>query len=134
MFVTSGYVMDSSHSVVCVCARSRRAHHAVGLQTDASYDTLRGDDNTVVVDVRTPGEYACPEKKHMPGAVNMPLGQLETLVKTLDHSKRYVLYCVAGYRSAISTSIFRKAGLDAVDVRGGYVPVIMPWLKAHGHF
>ncbi len=88
----------------------------------------------MIVDVRTPGEFACVEKKHMPGAVNMPLGQLETLVKTADPSKRYVLYCVAGYRSAISVSIFRKAGLDAVDIRGGYVPVIMPWLKANGHF
>ena len=64
----------------------------------------------------------------------MPLAQLESMLPSLDRSKTYVLYCASAFRSGIATSLFRKAGLNAVDFRVGYVPVMLPWLKSHGVF
>ena len=104
----------------------------IHIQTASSYAELTSDPDVVIVDVRTPSEFACAARKHVPGAVNMPVAELTKLLPTADPSKRYVLYCVAGYRSAIATSLFQHAGLNAVDVPGGLVLSILPQLIASG--
>lgn len=38
----------------------------------------------------------------------------------LDKSKKYAVYCLGGFRSAIAVSILRRQGLNAVDIIGGY--------------
>ena len=123
LFVGYHAVLDCAHVPRCLLSSPQKA----GMLKE-----LMDDENTVIVDVRTPGEFACASKQHVPGAVNMPLGFLETTLPDADKKKRYVLYCVGGYRSAISCSMFHKFGLNAVDVRGGFIPVIRPALVAEG--
>lgn len=71
---------------MCACA--------VIVQKPTSFDELKSDADTVIVDVRTPSEFGCAMKQHVPGAVNMPLGSLWETLPTTDKSKKYLLYCV----------------------------------------
>jgi phage shock protein E len=63
------------------------------------FDALRQDKKNVVLDVRTPKEFATG---HIPGAINIDwnAGNFEQKVKALDPSKTYLVHCAAGGRSA----------------------------------
>ncbi len=65
-----------------------------GVQTELSHSSLMSDASTVLVDVRNPSEFACEANRAVPGAVNMPLPQLDQLLLTADKSKNYLLYCI----------------------------------------
>lgn len=69
-----------------------------------------------VVDVREPGEYA---GGHVPGAVNIPLSQLATRLGEVPTDGRLLVVCASGNRSKVGTDVLRRAGRDAVSVRGG---------------
>lgn len=70
--------------------------------------------DTVVVDVRTAGEYA---GGHLDGAVNLDLQSagFAQEVAALDADADYVVYCQSGNRSAQATAVFEDAGLDVAD-------------------
>eukprot|EP00056_Hartaetosiga_gracilis_P011672 m.177649 g.177649 ORF g.177649 m.177649 type:complete len:495 (+) comp13550_c1_seq3:145-1629(+) len=72
------------------------------------------------VDTRTAGEYDCPLRGHVKGALNFPLAQLEESCQAMDKKGKYVVYCLGGFRSAIATSILLKNGFNATDVYNGY--------------
>ncbi|MGR0220681.1 rhodanese-like domain-containing protein [Agromyces sp. ZXT2-6] len=87
---------------------------ALALTGCASAEPIELDSDTVVVDVRTPGEYAAG---HLDGAVNLDLtsGQLAAEVPALDPEDEYVVYCKSGNRSAQATQIMEQAGLEVTD-------------------
>ena len=60
-----------------------------------------GPNGTVIVDVREQHEF---EESHLPGAKHVPRGHLETRIETAapDKSKRVILYCQSGNRSAFA--------------------------------
>lgn len=58
---------------------------------------VAADPGLAVLDVREPHEFAAG---HIPGARNLPLGQLDTWAPTLDATKPYVVVCHSGARSA----------------------------------
>lgn len=58
---------------------------------------VAADPGLAVLDVREPHEFAAG---HIPGARNLPLGQLDTWAPTLDASKPYLVVCHSGARSA----------------------------------
>ena len=71
-----------------------------------------------IVDVRNPGEAAAGM---IPGAVNIPVGQLPDRIGELDPAKPTVVYCAGGYRSSVAASFLRQRGFaDVSDVLGGY--------------
>jgi glyoxylase-like metal-dependent hydrolase (beta-lactamase superfamily II)/rhodanese-related sulfurtransferase len=71
-----------------------------------------------VVDVRNPGEVA---DGMIPGAVNIPVGQLPDRTDQLDPRMPTVVYCAGGYRSSVAASLLRQRGFaDVSDVLGGY--------------
>jgi len=59
------------------------------------------DDAPVIVDVREQHEF---EQSHLPGAVHVPRGHLESRIEGAagDKSRRVVLYCASGNRSALA--------------------------------
>lgn len=72
-----------------------------------------------LIDVRTPGEYA---GGHVPGAVNIPLDQLQGRLSELESKKSETVYliCAVGGRSARATNMLASAGFStAVNVDGG---------------
>lgn len=69
-----------------------------------------------VVDVREPDEYAAG---HVPGAVNIPLGQLIPRIAEIPSAVQVQVICQSGGRSAQGTRAILEAGRDAVNVDGG---------------
>jgi rhodanese-related sulfurtransferase len=75
-------------------------------------------DDLQVVDVRNPGEV---EAGTIPGAINIPVGQLPGRVDELDVTRPTVVYCAGGYRSSVAASLLRQKGfVDVSDLIGGY--------------
>ena len=71
-----------------------------------------------IVDVRNPGEAAAGM---IPGAVNIPVGQLPDRLDELNPAAPTVVYCAGGYRSSVAASVLRRNGFtDVSDILGGY--------------
>ena len=72
----------------------------------------------VVLDVRPPEEYAAG---HLPGAVNIPIKQLENRLAELPKRKEIVAYCRGPYclMSFDAVDKLRKRGLRAGAFRTG---------------
>ena len=71
-----------------------------------------------VVDVREPWEY---ELGHIPGAVNIPLGQLRRRINELHPEEELVVNCAVGLRSYIAVRILMQKGFTKVrNLNGGY--------------
>lgn len=87
---------------------------ALALTGCATAEPIELTSDTVVVDVRTPGEYAAG---HLDGAVNLDLtsGQLAAEIPALDADDEYVVYCKSGNRSAQATQLMEQAGLEVTD-------------------
>lgn len=83
-------------------------------------------DDLVVIDVRTPEEFA---EGHLPDAVNIDLqGSFEDEIATLDPDATYVVYCRSGNRSAVAAATMAEAGFTDVYDLGG----IVDWQAAGG--
>ena len=75
-------------------------------------------DDIQIVDVRNPGEVA---EGVIPGAIEIPVGQLPNRVDELDVTRPTVIYCAGGYRSSVAASVLRQRGFaDVSDILGGY--------------
>lgn len=85
----------------------------------ALVETRKGDKEFVVLDVRTPEEFA---GGHLPGATNVDFqapGYQEKLAG-LDKSKAYLVHCAKGGRSKKAADGMRAAGFGTVyDMLGG---------------
>lgn len=80
-------------------------------------DLLQSDARPVVVDVREPWEY---KQGHVPGAILMPLGQLASLVGTLDTEKPVAVICASGSRSQSAAALLGQKGFKTIyNVVGG---------------
>ena len=70
-----------------------------------------------LVDVREPAEVA---EGTLPGAINIPLGELPSRVAELDPSRRVVVLCRSGGRSTQAAEFLTAAGFaDVVNLSGG---------------
>ncbi len=71
------------------------------------------DGGALLLDVRTPAEYSTG---HLPGALNVPLGDLPRRVEKLAKDKPVVVYCRSGARSASARRFLERAGFTAHDL------------------
>lgn len=77
----------------------------------------------VVLDVRTPGEFA---EGHLPSATNIPVDQIGGRIADIDKlvggdkSKPIVAYCASGSRSASAKRTLEAAGYTNVVNGGGF--------------
>ncbi|MBM7540333.1 rhodanese-like domain-containing protein [Amphibacillus cookii] len=69
-----------------------------------------------VIDVREPFEVA---EGTIPGAINIPLGQLPQQVNTLNKEQHYYVVCRSGARSLNAVAFLNEHGYDATNVEGG---------------
>ena len=74
----------------------------------------------VVVDVREQNEW---DEGHIPGAVHVPRGHLESRIERLtpDPARPVVVYCSVGNRSAFAAKTLAELGYeDVVSLAGGF--------------
>lgn len=80
-------------------------------------EDLAAADPPLIVDVRSPGEYAA---KHIEGSVNVPLNRLQQRIHELPRDRRIMLHCAGGYRSSVAASVLHQYGLTHLtEVAGG---------------
>ncbi|MFN0068203.1 MAG: rhodanese-like domain-containing protein [Limisphaerales bacterium] len=94
----------------------------------AAEKLLKEDKSIVVLDVRTPKEYAAG---HIPGATNLNFNARDFAaeVKQLDPKKTYLVHCAVGGRSTRSLPMLGSAGLtNLIHLDGGY----NAWKEAGG--
>ena len=99
---------------------------------EAAEEIKNGD--VVMVDVREQHEF---EERHIDGAIHVPRGHLESRIEQFvpDRSKRIVLYCASGNRSALAAkTLADELGYeDVASMAGGItlwrdrgLPVVTP--------
>jgi rhodanese-related sulfurtransferase len=66
--------------------------------------------------VREPVELAV---ENVPGAVNIPLGQLRARLGELPRDREIVVVCRSGQRAYYATRILLQNGFDARNASGG---------------
>lgn len=76
-------------------------------------------DGALIVDVRTPEEFA---GGHIPDAVNVPMDQLQETAAGWDKSRPLVVYCATGARSEGAAAYLAGQGFEEVyDLTKGIV-------------
>ena len=74
-------------------------------------------DGAVIVDVRTPGEYA---GGHIKGSVNIPLQSLGSQMAKLKKDKPVITCCASGMRSGSARAMLQSAGFNEVYNAGSW--------------
>ena len=98
------------------------AWEAAGLPTaaiaQASADDLRSEARPLrILDVRTAREWRAG---HLPGAINIPVGELPERVEELRAETAIATICESGYRSSLAASLLMREGVSGVvNVTGG---------------
>jgi adenylyltransferase/sulfurtransferase len=78
-------------------------------------------DEYLIVDVRNPNEW---EITRLPHTVLIPLPEIEngqgvSKIQAMLNGRKVAVHCRTGGRSAKAVGILQKAGIDAVNVKGG---------------
>jgi rhodanese-related sulfurtransferase len=99
--------------------------------TMSQFDLLarmqRKDPDLVVLDVRTPAEFAAG---HVPGARNIPHDLLQSSIESLSdlRGKHVVLYCRSGRRTQLAAEVLSQAGFKRLaHLEGDY----LAWESEH---
>jgi len=128
---------NASREIVVYCASGARSAYAQRMLMQVGYanvtngggigammarrnqkTTTSGPSNTpVVIDVRTPGEF---RGGAYPGAINIPLDEIQGRIKELGSQSRDItLYCASGARSAYGQRVLQQLGFTNVKNGGG---------------
>lgn len=68
--------------------------------------------NLQLIDVRTSAEH---ERGYIPGSTHIPLPRLLEQVQKLNPDKATAVYCGAGYRASLATSLLRQQGFKNIN-------------------
>ncbi len=84
-------------------------------------------DQTLLIDVRTDDEF---QTGHLPGAIHIPLNAIESgngikTIRSKLETKKLIVYCHSGRRSALAILQLQKSSLPATQLTGG----IVQWQK-----
>ncbi|MFB5663549.1 sulfurtransferase TusA family protein [Alteribacillus sp. HJP-4] len=71
----------------------------------------KGNSEIIILDVREPAEYSFA---HIPGAVSIPLGELEARINELNKDKEIYVLCRTGSRSSMAAHMLKDNGFDKV--------------------
>ena len=107
--------------VACAFALPAAAAGPASIEPKALGERIAwADPSLLVPDVRTPEEYAAG---HLPGAVNIPNGELASRVDELEAAREsdIVVYCKVGVRAAEAIEVLGKAGFKRLfHLKGDY--------------
>lgn len=84
---------------------------------------LEAGESMQILDVRSPGEF---NAGHVPGAVNIPLEQVESRLADLRGSEPVVLVCQSGRRAEMCKELIEHHRDDLIVLEGG----TSAWVKA----
>src|SRR5512141_2536364 len=114
--VSARVVLLSLLALVSIALAGCGGSAGSAIQKVGAADAVGMLDSRVVIDVRTPTEYAAG---HIAGAENIDVeaSDFGSKIASLDKSAAYLVYCHSGRRSGIAASKMASAGFkDVVDV------------------
>lgn len=109
-----------------VISASCAAQSPHDLTAEEFHNRIANDSTAVVVDVRTPEEYAAG---HLPGAINLDYNNQASFVngcENLTPNCNYYVYCRSGRRSDAACNQMMDYGLPVYNMCGG----IQSWTQA----
>lgn len=132
-------VFDLEHAELAYAPQYGSAKDPVNMAGFVAANIMRGDhrqvhpedlagidhNSTLLLDVRTPGEY---KYGHIQGSINIPLNELRLRANELPKEKKIIVYCQVGLRGYIAQRMLTLMGFDAVNLDGGY----KTWLMSGG--
>ena len=80
-----------------------------------NYTALVEDDEAMIVDVRTQGEYLMG---HIKGSINIPLGCLRQRMNELKKEKPIITCCRSGGRSSMAKGLLAASGYKVYNGGG----------------
>jgi rhodanese-related sulfurtransferase len=86
------------------------------VSVEEARDLLAGPTPPVLLDVRNHDEFAWAR---LPGAVLIPLPELEDREEELDGRRPHLVLCHHGVRSLAGSEYLKARGFDAASIRGG---------------
>lgn len=95
------------------------------LAPQAFIKQAKADTTSIILDVRTPGEY---KEEHLAGAQQLDFlntSVFDAGIKQLDNTHTYYVYCRSGKRSHNACIKMKKQGLKVFDMEGG----ILNWKR-----
>lgn len=95
------------------------------MSSTVTVSELRNDTSarTLLVDVRSSTEFA---SGHIPGAVNIPMDQIEARLDDLGRELPLVLVCQAGKRARMTAGLLEPCGRQITVLEGG----TKAWIEA----
>lgn len=102
-----GYLCDGIDDWII---RGMQLEHSEVYTVDDLYMKM-SKENMSILDVREKEEYA---GGHIPGAVNIYVGELEGQLSGIPSDRPIISVCSSGYRSGLGASILTRRGLDRV--------------------
>jgi rhodanese-related sulfurtransferase len=130
-------VYDLEEAELCYAPQFGSAKDPVNFAGMVAADILRGDmpishwdatEGRFLLDVREPVELAVEQ---IPGAVNIPLGQLRARLGELPRDREILVICRSGQRAYSATRILLQHGFKARNLSGGLLARTLaapPWL------
>lgn len=115
----SGIGLDRVAGYFGVEALDARRQGGEALQAIPSVEAAeveRRSGSLTLLDVRSPGEFA---GGHLPGALNLPLGELVERLADVPRDRPVVVHCQTGARAAIAASVLLASGYHEVQLFPG---------------
>ncbi len=118
-------IYDLEEAELCYAPQFGGAKDAVNFAGMVAADVLRGDmplvhwgaaQGAFLLDVREPVELAV---ESVPGAVNIPLGELRARLGELPRSREIRVICRSAQRAYYATRILLQSGFNAKSISGG---------------
>lgn len=118
-------IYDLEEAELCYAPQFGSAKDAVNFAGMVAADVLRGDmpvshwesvDGAFLLDVREPVELAVEQ---VPGAVNIPMGQLRSRLAELPRDREIHVICRSAQRAYYATRILLQTGFKAQNISGG---------------
>jgi NADPH-dependent 2,4-dienoyl-CoA reductase/sulfur reductase-like enzyme/rhodanese-related sulfurtransferase len=122
---TRATIYDLEEAELCYAPQFRSAKDPVNFAGMVAADVLRGDmplahwDNTrgaFLLDVREPVELVI---EHVPGAMNIPIGQLRSRLGELPRDREVLVICRSAQRAYYATRILLQNGFKVRNISGG---------------
>jgi NADPH-dependent 2,4-dienoyl-CoA reductase/sulfur reductase-like enzyme/rhodanese-related sulfurtransferase len=118
-------VYDLEETELCYAPQFGSAKDPVNFAGMVAADVLRGDmpishwdstENAFLLDVREPLELAV---ERLPGAVNIPMGQLRSRLSELPQDREIHVICRSAQRAYYATRVLLQNGFNARNISGG---------------
>jgi len=77
----------------------------------SAYTSSHREREYALLDVREPEEY---DQEHIPGAMNLPLSELEERLEDVPRGRELVVYCRSGRRSLAGASLINETAEPAI--------------------